>query len=63
MKMTETILKVENLNVKLDDELIICNLVFRSEKGRGFDDFGTEWGREDGVTENFVGNFSFRRKN
>jgi ABC-type uncharacterized transport system ATPase subunit len=33
MKMTETILKVENLNVKLDDELIICNLSFEVKRG------------------------------
>jgi zinc transport system ATP-binding protein len=29
----ETILKVKNLNVKLDDELIICNLSFEVKRG------------------------------
>ena len=31
--MAETILKVKNLNVKLDDELIICNLSFEVKRG------------------------------
>ncbi len=58
----ETILKVENLNVKLDDELIICNLSFEVKEGEVFTILGPNGAGKTVLLKTLLGMFPYEGK-
>jgi len=60
--MVETILKVENLNVKLDNELIICNLSFEVKRGEVLTILGLKGGGKNILLKLYREDFFLKEK-